>query len=158
MATKPIPEGYHTLTPYLIVDNATRAIEFYKRAFNAKELMRIDAPDGRVGHAELKIGDSTIMLSDECPSGEFRGPNTLGGTSVTLALYVKDVDARFQQAISAGAKEFKPVKDQFYGDRSGSLTDPFGHVWTLSTHKEDLSVEDMKKRAAELYLKEKAHA
>ncbi len=148
MPTRPIPEGYHSVTPYLIVTGAASAIEFYKHAFGAKELMRIPHPDGRVGHAELQIGDSRIMLADEFPEMGARSPMTLGGTPVGIQLYVDDVDAVTRRALAAGAKTLRPVKDQFYGDRSGTLSDPFGHQWTISTHKEDVSLEEMQRRAA----------
>jgi PhnB protein len=145
---KPIPEGYHSLTPYLIVTDGAQAIEFYKKAFGATEVMRFPAPGGKIGHAELRIGDSLVMLADEHPDMGCRGPEAYGGTPVSLHLYVEDVDRVFGQALAAGAKQQRPVKDQFYGDRSGTLQDPFGHVWTVSTHKEDLSPEEMQKRAA----------
>lgn len=147
MAVKPIPDGYHTVTPYLIVKGAAAALDFYKKAFGATELMRMADPSGKVGHAEIRIGNSPIMLADEFPDMGFRSPQSLGGTPVSILLYVEDVDTRFQQAIGAGAKELRPVKDQFYGDRSGTLEDPFGHVWTVATHTEDLSEEEMRKRA-----------
>jgi PhnB protein len=149
MAVKPIPDGYHTATPYLIVEGAAGAIEFYKRAFGATELMRLADPSGKIGHAEIKIGDSPVMLADEFPEMGFRGPRSLGGSAVNLVLYVEDVDARFNQALAAGATAVRPVKDQFYGDRSGTLTDPFGHVWTLATHKEDVAPEEINRRFAE---------
>jgi PhnB protein len=145
---KPIPEGYHSATPYLIVKDAARAIEFYKRAFGATELLRMAAPGGKIGHAEIKIGDSPIMLADEVPGMGALSPESLGGTPVSILLYVEDVDAVFNQAIAAGAKVQRPVKDQFYGDRTGGVTDPFGHVWYVATHKEDVSPEEMRKRAA----------
>ncbi len=150
MATrvKPNPEGYHSVTPYLIVSDAAGAIEFYKKAFGATELLRMPAPGGRVGHAELRIGDSRIMLADEYPDMGARSPKAFGGSPVSLHLYVEDVDAVAKQALAAGAKELRPIKDQFYGDRLGSVTDPFGHVWHISTHKEDLSPEELKQRAA----------
>jgi PhnB protein len=148
MAAKPIPEGYHTATPCLIVKGAAEAIEYYKKAFGARELMRFAAPGGKVGHAEIKIGNSPIMLADEYPDMGFRGPQSLGGTAASILLYVEDVDRLFAQAIAAGGKVDRPVKDQFYGDRSGTLKDPFGHVWTIATHKEDLSPEEMHRRAA----------
>lgn len=148
MAPKPIPEGYHTATPYLIVKGAAEAIEFYKKAFGARELMRFADPSGKVGHAEIKIGNSPIMLADEYPDMGYRGPQSLGGSAVSILLYVEDVDRLFAQAIAAGGKVDRPVKDQFYGDRSGTLKDPFGHVWTIATHKEDLSPEEMHRRAA----------
>ena len=151
MATsvKPIPEGYHSVTPYLIVNGAARAIEFYERAFGARELYRIAGPDGAVGHAELQLGDSRIMLADEHPEVGARGPQSVGGTPVTIHLYVEDVDATVARAVAAGAKVSRPVADQFYGDRLGVLTDPFGHVWSVATHREDLSADEIRRRAAE---------
>lgn len=145
---KAIPDGYHSVTPYLIVKGAARALEFYKKAFNAKELYRLDGPGGKLGHAEIQIGNSRIMLSDEYPEMGARGPEALGGSPVGLCIYVEDVDALFKQALSAGGKEERPVKDQFYGDRSGTLRDPFGHQWTVATHKEDVSPDEMKRRMA----------
>jgi len=150
MAVKSIPEGYHTVTPYLVVKNAAEAIEFYKRAFGASELLRMDGPDGTVGHAEIRIGDSPVMLADEYPDMGFRSPQSLGGAAVSLVVYVENVDEVFQRAVAAGAKELRPVKDQFYGDRSGTVEDPFGHVWTVSTHMEDVSHEEMRRRAEEM--------
>jgi PhnB protein len=146
MPLSPIPAGYHTVTPYLIVKGGAAALEFYTKAFGAQELFRMPGPDGVLAHAEMQIGDSRIMLADEFPNMGHRGPQSLGGTSVSLLLYVEDVDARFRQAIAAGAKELKPVENQFYGDRSGTLTDPFGHVWTIATHVEDVSPEEMDRR------------
>jgi PhnB protein len=145
---KPIPDGYHSATPYLIIDGAARAIDFYKRAFGARELMRIPAPGDRIGHAEIKVGDSVIMLADEHPEIEARGPRHYGGTPVSILLYVTDVDRQFKQAIVAGATEERPVADQFYGDRAGTLRDPFGHRWHLHTHKEDVSTEELSRRMA----------
>jgi len=145
---KPIPEGYHTATPYLIVGGAAGAIEFYKKAFGARELVRMTQPDGKIGHAEIKIGDSPIMLADEVPEMNYRSPQSLGGSPVSILLYVEDVDTVFSQAVAAGAKVQRPVQDQFYGDRIGGVEDPFGHVWYIATHKEDVSPEEMKKRAA----------
>ena len=145
---KPIPEGYHTITPYLIVNDGAGAIEFYQKAFGATEIMRMPGPDGRVAHAELKIGDSQIMLADVCPEMGASSPQTLGGSPVSFLLYVEDVDAAAEQAIAAGAKMLRPVEDKFYGDRSGSFADPFGHQWHISTHKEDVSPEEMHKRVA----------
>ena len=145
---KPIPEGYHTATPYLIVKDAARAIEFYKKAFGATELMRMPGTGGKIGHAEIKIGDSPIMLADEVPGMGFRSPESLGGSPISILLYVEDVDVVFSEALAAGAKVQRPVADQFYGDRTGGVTDPFGHVWYIATHKEDVSPEEMKKRAA----------
>ena len=144
---KPIPEGYHSVTPYLIIKGAADAIEFYKKAFGAVELFRMDH-EGKVGHAELKIGDSPIMLADENPEMGYVGATTLGGTPVSLMLYVEDVDTVYKRAISAGGAELKPVQDWFYGDRSGTLKDPYGHVWTVGTHKEDVTPEEMDKRMA----------
>lgn len=147
MSTKPIPEGHHTVTPYLAIKNAVEALEFYKKAFGATETFRLMMQDGRLGHGEIRLGDSVIMLSDEFP--EYDGgasPKTLGGSSVCIHLYVEDVDAFFKAALSAGARERKPVMDQFYGDRSGQLEDPFGHLWWVATHKEDVSMEELKKR------------
>jgi PhnB protein len=146
---KPIPEGYHSITPYLIVAGAAEAIEFYKKAFGATETMRMaDPQSNKIGHAEIRIGDSAIMLADEHPAMEFRGPQHFGGTPVSLLLYVEDVDAIASQAIAAGATELRPVADQFYGDRMGTFKDPFGHVWSIATHVEDVSPEDMQKRQA----------
>lgn len=150
MAVKPIPEGYHSVTPYLVVNGGAQAIDFYKRAFGATELFRMEGPDGKVGHAEIRIGNSPVMLADEYPDMGFRSPRSLGGAGVSLMVYVEDVDSQFRQAIAAGAKELRPVKDQFYGDRSGTLEDPFGHVWTISTHKEDVSSEEMRRRSEEM--------
>ena len=147
MAVKPIPDGYHSVTPYLIVSAAADAIDFYKKAFGAVELMRMPAPGGKVGHAEIKIGDSAIMLADEFPEMGYKSPTTLGGSPVSIMIYVADVDAVFSRAIAAGGREQRPVKDQFYGDRSGTLEDPFGHVWHIATHKEDVSAEEMERRA-----------
>ncbi len=145
-ATKPIPEGYHSATPYLIVKGAAEAIEFYKRAFDAVELQRMADRQGVVAHAEIKIGDSVIMLADENPNLGYRGPRSLGGSSVSILLYVADVDATFARAVQAGAKAHRPVANQFYGDRSGTLEDPFGHFWTISTHVEDVAPEEMQRR------------
>jgi PhnB protein len=149
MAVRPIPKGYHSVTPYLVMQGAAKALDFYKQAFGAVELFRMPGPDGHIGHAEIKIGDSPVMLADEMPQMGFRGPKAIGGTPVSLMIYVENVDAVFPRAIAAGAKELRPVKDQFYGDRSGTLEDPFGHVWTISTHKEDLTPEEIGRRAAE---------
>lgn len=143
---KAIPDGYHSATPYLIIDGAARALDFYKRAFDAKELMRIPAPNDRIGHAEIRIGNSVIMLADEHPEMDARSPAHYGGSPVSILLYLEDVDKQFQQAIAAGATEIRPVADQFYGDRSGTLTDPFGHWWTVATHIEDVSEEEMQRR------------
>jgi PhnB protein len=140
------PEGYHTVTPYLIMKDAARALEFYKKNLSATELMRFDMPDGRLGHAEIKIGDSIIMLADEFPEMGHRGPKSLGGSPVGLAIYVPDVDKLAKQFVAAGAKEMRAVKDQFYGDRSGTFEDPFGHVWTIATHTEDVTPEELQRR------------
>lgn len=148
-AVKPIPDGYHVLTAYLAVDGAAQAIEFYQRVFGARERMRMQAPGGKIGHAELKIGDSVVMLADEYPDMDFLGPRRRGGTSVTLHLYVKDCDAVVAGAVAAGAKVRRPIKDEFYGDRSGTIEDPFGHVWHVSTHKEELSQSEMRRRSEE---------
>jgi PhnB protein len=145
---KPIPDGYHTATPYLIVKGAAQAIEFYKKAFGATELMRMPQPGGKIGHAEIKIGDSPIMLADESPDVGARSPQSIGGSPVSIMLYVEDVDRIFSQAVAAGAKVKRPVADQFYGDRTGGIEDPFGHLWYIATHKEDVSPEEMRKRAA----------
>jgi len=146
MATKPIPEGYHTLTPYLAVDNATEAIEFYKRAFRAKERMRMPGPEGTIGHAELEIGDSLVMLSDPFPQSSVRPPKELGGTSASVFMYVEDVDAVVKQAVDAGATVTMEVADQFWGDRFGTVSDPFGHSWSIATHVEDLTPEEIAER------------
>jgi len=148
MATKvkAKPDGYHTATPYLIVNNAAAAIDFYKRAFGATALVRMDMPGGRIGHAEIKIGDSPIMLADEFPEMNARGPHAIGGTPVSIMLYVDDVDAIVKRAETAGAKITRPVEDMFYGDRTGGLEDPFGHHWHIATHKEDVPPEEMARR------------
>jgi PhnB protein len=145
---RPIPAGYHTATPYLIVNNGAAALEFYKKAFGAAELFRMTKPDGRVGHAEIKIGNSVIVLADEVPEMGARSPQSLGGSPVSILLYVEDVDRVFNQAVAAGAKVQRPVQNQFYGDRIGGVADPFGHVWYIATHVEDVSPEEMQKRAA----------
>lgn len=147
MAVKSTPDGYHTATPCLIVQGADRALEFYKKALGATELMRFDM-GGKIGHAEIQIGDSRIMVCDEFPEMDARGPKTLGGSPVGLYLYVENVDAAFDRAVTAGATVKRPLKDQFYGDRSGTVEDPFGHVWTIATHKEDVPPEEMHRRAA----------
>ncbi|HEU4795508.1 MAG TPA: VOC family protein [Pyrinomonadaceae bacterium] len=144
---KPIPEGYHSVTPYLICKGAAQAIEYYKKAFGATELFRMEH-NGQIGHAEIKIGDSPIMLADEQPEMKYLSPQTLGGTPVSIMIYVDDVDTIYPQAIAEGGIELKGLQDQFYGDRSGTLTDPFGHVWTVATHKEDVSPEEIEKRLA----------
>ena len=143
---KAVPEGYHNVTAYLIVKGAAEAIEFYKNIFGAKELMRMPGPDGRIGHAELQLGDSHLMLADEHPETNIVSPTTLGNSPVHLLLYVNDVDATFNLAVAKGAKVIRPVADQFYGDRTGTLDDPFGHKWTIATHKEDVTPEEIKRR------------
>jgi PhnB protein len=147
MSVKPIPEGYHSVTPYLIVRGAAKAIEFYTKAFGAVELFRFPAPDGKIGHAEIKVGDSPIMLADEYPDMGYNGPQSLGGSPVSLMIYVADVDAVFNQAVAMGATVKEALQDKFYGDRMGTVIDPFGHRWHLATHKEDVSVEEMQRRA-----------
>lgn len=154
---KPIPDGYHTATPYLIVNNAARAIDFYKKAFGAVELFRL-GDDKAIMHAEIKIGNSAIMLADECPEMQALSPKTLGGSPITIMLYVEKVDEVFKQAISAGATVIRPVSNQFYGDRSGGLEDPFGHKWYIATHVEDVSVEEINKRAAAMQKERAASA
>lgn len=146
MAVRPIPEGYSSITPYLIIKDATKAISFYEQVFGATELMRFDGPNGTIAHAELQIGDSRIMVADEHPQMGFRGPQSTGGTPVGLMLYVDDVDRVFRRAVEAGAKTQQELKDQFYGDRSGTLIDPFGHRWTVATHIEDVTEEEMQRR------------
>jgi PhnB protein len=150
---KPVPDGYNTVTAYLSIKGAARAIDFYKRALGAEEVYRMDMPDGRVGHAELQIGNSRIMLADEMPEMPdivCRSPESLRGTSIGLCIYLADVDAQFKRAVEAGGTVKRPVKDQFYGDRSGTFEDPFGHVWTLATHTEDVSPEELKRRMASM--------
>lgn len=145
---KPIPEGYHAVTPYLCVKGAAKAIDFYQKVFGAKEVMRMPGPGGAIGHAEIQIHDSRIMLADEYPDMNFRSPHSFGGTPVHIHLYVEDADRVATQAVAAGAKLLRPMADQFYGDRSGSVEDPFGHVWHVATHTEDIPLEELKKRAA----------
>ncbi|MEN9572487.1 MAG: hypothetical protein RL514_342 [Verrucomicrobiota bacterium] len=145
---KPIPDGYHSVTPYLIIKGAARALDFYQRAFGATELMRLPSPGDQIGHAEILLGGSHIMLADECPQMNALSPQTIGGTPVLLHLYVPDADALFAQAIAAGATVEQPMENKFYGDRSGSVLDPFGHRWTLSTHIEDVSPEEIGRRMA----------
>ena len=149
MAIKPIPDGYHSVTPYLIVRGAARAIDFYKQAFGAAELFRMEVPGNKIGHAEIKIGDSPVMLADEHPERGAKSPETLGGSAVHLMIYVEDVDSVFKRALAAGGKETKALQDQFDGDRSGTLTDPFGHSWTVATHKEDVAPQEMQRRMAD---------
>lgn len=143
-----VPAGYHTVTPYLVIRNAAAAIDFYKAAFGATVAFRLDSEaSGKVMHAEIRIGDSAVMLTDEWPDMGARGPDTLGGSPVSLYLYVEDVDALAAQAVAAGAREMRPVQDQFYGDRSGTFADPFGHVWHISSHKEDVPEDELRRRA-----------
>jgi PhnB protein len=146
---KPIPDGYPQVMPYLCVDNAVAAIDFYTKVLGAKERMRMPSPDGTIGHAELQIGDSVIMLSDEYPDMGVRSAKSIGGSPVTLSVYVEDVDGVFDLAVTSGAKALRPVQDQFYGDRSGQFEDPFGHRWSVATHIEDISPDEMAKRATE---------
>jgi PhnB protein len=148
MSVKPVPEGYHSITPYLIIRGASRAIDYYKEAFGAVEMFRMEH-EGKVGHAELKMGDSVVMLADEHPETGQLGPESVGGSPVTIMLYVDAVDEVFPRAIESGGTELRPVEDQFYGDRSGNLRDPFGHVWVIATHVEDVSPEEMERRMAE---------
>jgi len=156
---KPIPQGYHTVTPYLTVHDAARAIDFYKRAFGAQEIVRMGGPGDKIGHAELKIGDSMIMLADEFPGQSTKSPQSLGGTTASVFLYVENVDALFHQAQSARAKVEQPLADMFWGDRFGRLSDPFGHSWSMATHKEDVAPQEMAKRSKEAMEKmaQKAH-
>jgi PhnB protein len=143
-----IPRGYHAVTPYLYIHGVASAIDFHKHAFGAREVMRIGAPDGKIGHKEIAMGESGIMVPDEYPDTNLRSPRSIGGSPVHIHLYVEDVDSTVKHAVAAGAKVLKPVADQFYGDRSGSLEDPFGHMWHVATHKEDLPAEEIQKRAA----------
>jgi PhnB protein len=146
MPVKPIPEGYHSVTPYLMVHDGARALDFYRRAFGAVEVVRMDGPGGKVMHAEIRIGDSFVMLGDEQPGAISKSPQALGGTTSGLVVYVEDADELFGKAVAAGATVNRPMADQFYGDRSGTVTDPFGHVWTVATHKEDVSPDEMRRR------------
>jgi PhnB protein len=143
----PVPAGYHSVTAYLTIRDAAQALEFYKKAFGAKELMRMPAPAGKIGHAEIKVGDSHVMLADEFPDMGFLGPQSRGGTTVQLMIYVKEVDATVARAVAGGAKLRRPVENQFYGDRSGTIEDPFGHVWTIATHIEDVPPAEMRRRS-----------
>lgn len=147
---KAIPRGYHSITPYLIVKGGAKALDFYAKAFGATELFRMPGPNGTIGHAEMKIGDSHFMLADEFPTMGFVGPETLGGAGVSLMIYTEDCDAMFKQALAAGATELRALQDQFYGDRSGTLKDPFGHVWTIATHVEDVASEELARRSKEM--------
>lgn len=150
-AVKPIPDGYAAITPYLIIGGAADAIDYYQRAFGAEVRLRMDEPGGRVGHAELVIGGSVVMVGDEYPDMGNLGPRAVGGTPVTIHLYVEDVDATAERAVEAGGKLVRPVENQFYGDRSGEVEDPFGHHWHIATHIEDMSPEEMQRRAAALF-------
>jgi|SRR5208283_3599126 len=143
-----IPAGYTGVTPYLIIRGAARALEFYKKAFAGTELLRFPGPDGKIGHAEIKIGEGVVMLADESPERGHKSPQTLGGNAVSLLFYVPDVDACFARAVAAGATVTQALADQFYGDRSGTITDPFGHIWTIATHTEDVSEDEMQRRMA----------
>jgi PhnB protein len=147
---KRIPDGYPRVTPYLYIDGATAAIDFYSSIFGAKERMTMPGPDGKVGHAELTIGDSVIMLADEFPDMGARGPRSVGGSPVTIHVYVEDVDDTFDRAVRAGASVLRPVEDKFYGDRGGELEDPYGHRWSVASHMEDVSPEEMQKRMGEM--------
>lgn len=147
MAAKPIPEGYHTLTPYLTIEDTAKAIDFYKEAFGAEEIMRMQTPDGSIGHAEIQIGDSRVMLSDPFPQSTVRPPSERGGPTASIFVYVEDCDALFDQATAAGAEATMPLQDMFWGDRFGTLTDPFGHVWSIATHIEDVPEDEMAERA-----------
>jgi PhnB protein len=147
MAVKPIPDGYHTVTAYLTLDDAAAAIGFYEKAFGAKNRGQMERPDGKIAHAELQVGDSIVMLSDAFPGASTQSPKELGGTSGSIFLYVDDVDAVVEQAVAAGATVTMEVADQFWGDRFGSVTDPFGHVWSVATHVEDVPMEEMAERA-----------
>ena len=151
MAVKPIPEGFRTVTPHLSLNGCAEAIEFYKKAFGAEEACRMPGPGGKIMHAEIRIGDSVLMLADEFPDMGSRGAQTIGGTPVTVHLYVTDVDATFDRAVKAGAKATMPVADMFWGDRYGRLEDPFGHHWSVGTHKEDLTPEEIGKRAQKAF-------
>jgi PhnB protein len=155
MAVNPIPPGYAGVTPYLIVRDADRALAFYKEVFGARQTLRLDYPDGKIAHAELAIGEGYVMLSEEMAEMGFRGPLSFGGTPVSLLVYVRDVDAVYAKAIAAGAENKHPVADQFYGDRSGTIVDPFGHVWSIATHKKDMSSDEMQKAMEETMQKEK---
>ncbi|HZQ69829.1 MAG TPA: VOC family protein [Terriglobales bacterium] len=150
MAVKPVPEGYHTATPYLYVKGGAKALDFYKKAFGATELLRMEGPGGSIGHAEIRIGDSPIMLADEFPDMGARSPEAYGGSPVGIMLYVPDVDATVKRAVDAGAKLDRAVEDKFYGDRMGSLVDPFGHTWYVATHIEDVTPEEMKRRSEQM--------
>ena len=146
-----VPSRYHTVTPYLLINGASDAIAFYIRVFGAEEITRLTAPDGRIGHAEIRVGTATSMIADEHPEMDFLGPKSRGGTTVSLLIYVDHADHVFREALDAGATELRPLCDQFYGDRSGSVTDPWGHVWSIATHLEDISPAELRQRFEELY-------
>jgi PhnB protein len=150
-SVSPVPAGYNTVTPYLLVRGAGDAIEFYEKAFGATEVMRLQTPDGKIGHAEIKVAGCRVMLADEHPEMDFLGPQSRGGTTVSLLLYVTDVDTVFDQAIAAGAQELKPLCDQFYGERSGTIEDPWGHLWTIASRIEDLSVDEIQQRFQQFF-------
>ena len=150
MAVKPIPEGYPRVSPYLVVDGAQKAIEFYTTVLGFTERMRMPGPDGRIGHAELQLGDSVVMLADEFPDAGAKGPSAYGGSPVSLTVYVEDVDATFERAAEAGGTVVRPLENKFYGDRAATFDDPFGHRWTINSHVEDVSPEEMGRRAAEI--------
>lgn len=150
MPVSPVPDGFHSVTPYLIVKDAAGAIEFYKQAFDAAEIMKLEGPGGSIAHAEVRIGDSPIMMAGEHPQMGALSPESIGGSPVSMCVYTEDADKMFQQALDAGGEQIRPVQDQFYGDRSGTLKDPFGHQWTIATHIEDVTDEDMQRRMAEM--------
>jgi len=148
--SRAIPKGFHSITPYLTVQDVPQAMDFYARAFGAEEVMRVNGPEGKISHGEIKIGDSIMMIAGEMPNGRLRSPQSLGGTTASIVLYVKDVDSVFEQALAAGAKEEQPLANMFWGDRYGRVSDPFGHLWLLATHVEDVSPEEMARRAQEM--------
>ncbi len=148
---KPIPDGYHSVTPYLALKSADAGIKFYEKAFGAKEILRLPTPDGGVAHAEIEIGNSRVMMADEMPAYGNKSPQSLGGSPISLAVYVEDVDSAFDKAVKAGATVKRPVEDQFYGDRAGTLIDPFGYQWSLMTHKEEVSLDEMQRRMQKMY-------
>lgn len=150
MAVKPIPDGYRSVTPYLVVDGGSEAIEFYKQVFDATELMRLPGPGGKIMHAEIRIGDSMVMLADEFPDMNIHGPHSIGGSPVGICLYVENADETFNRAVESGANVERPIADQFYGDRTGTVIDPFGHKWTVCTHIEDVTPEEIQKRMGEM--------
>ncbi len=149
--TNPIPDGFHTITPALVVNNSKEAIEFYKKAFDANEIFQMSAPDGKTMHAMIKIGDSFVMMSDEFPDMGYKSPTSIGGTAVTISLYVEDADKIFNQAVKAGAKIAMPIMDAFWGDRFGTVIDPYGHLWAIATHQKDISPDELKKASDQYY-------